>query len=580
MSLNRIYFDILKEINNNQISINILVEKYKLTARALRYYIDDINYYLKKYSMPEIYIKNGKLYFNIDENALIDFIDKIPISEYLLSQEERKKYILFNFLFKNNSNISKLENFLNVSRTTIKNDINDLKKYLNNFDLYFYLEINKLMLGGNEKKLRHLKFLHMMQYINIHLNKINYIKALYPNEKLELSILKDYINKIDIDKISQVISEVEKKLKYNFSHKFKNIMSVYLIATLERIQNHHIINKKNNADFLSKLPEYRKIKSILNNFFNSAINKKQNYKYEILHLTEYFLSEYYNEHFYENKIISEKFILKILEDMNAAIEEELVDELMKYLVPAIYRIKNNFCIDDKLDFNNINIDIFNKVKSSVNNNVSYLQEPLRDEEIYYISKIIEKYIYPNNKISLKELVRIIDKNYYDKGILIEKIRKKFAGFIDNDMNNAFNYKISKILKKKNIHIIKNNISIQNILDNIFINKNFNEKEILTFNNIINEFGKYFFIKENIFLFSNIYAGIDNTDNTSSAYLIISDKPIIIDNKKANILFFIITNNKTEHLHIVSQIMKLSEDNFLLGEIIEAKTSDEVKKALS
>ncbi|WP_300369902.1 helix-turn-helix domain-containing protein [Brachyspira sp.] len=244
MSLNRIYFDILKEINNNQISINILVEKYKLTSRALRYYIYNINYYLKKYSIPQIYIKNGKLYFNIDENALIDFIDKIPISEYLLSQEERKKYILFNFLFKDNTNIAKLENFLNVSRTTIKNDINDLKKYLNNFDLYFYLEINKIILGGNEKKLRHLKFLYMMQYMNIHINKINYIKVLYPSEKLELSILKDYINKIDIDKINQVISEVEKKFKYNFSNKFKNIMYAYLIATLERIQNHHLIDKK------------------------------------------------------------------------------------------------------------------------------------------------------------------------------------------------------------------------------------------------------------------------------------------------------------------------------------------------
>ena len=123
MSLTKVYLDILTEINNNPISINILVEKYKITTRAVRYYIDNINYYLKKYSIPEIYIKNGKLYFGIDDNALISFIDKIPIREYLLSQEERKQYILFNFLFKNNVTISRLERFLNVSRTTIKNDI-------------------------------------------------------------------------------------------------------------------------------------------------------------------------------------------------------------------------------------------------------------------------------------------------------------------------------------------------------------------------------------------------------------------------------------------------------------------------
>ncbi|WP_300369901.1 PTS sugar transporter subunit IIA [Brachyspira sp.] len=256
--------------------------------------------------------------------------------------------------------------------------------------------------------------------------------------------------------------------------------------------------------------------------------------------------------------------------MNAAIEEELVDELVKYLVPAIYRIKNNFCIDDKLDFNNIKIDIFNKVKSSVNNNISYLQEPLRDEEIYYISRIIEKYTYPNNKISLKELVRIIDKNYYDKGILIEKIRKKFAGFIDNDINNAFDYKISKILKKKNIYIIKKSSNIEYILNIVF-----NKKYISNFKNTINKFGKYFFIKENIFLFSNMYTSINDTENSSCIYLIILDKPILIDNQKASILFFISTNNKTEHLHIVSQIMKLSEYNFLLEEIKKQKNSDKI-----
>lgn len=570
MSLTKVYLDILTEINNNPVSINILVEKYKITTRAVRYYIDNINYYLKEYSMPEIYIKNGKLYFGIDDNALISFIDKIPIREYLLSQEERKQYILFNFLFKNNVTISKLERFLNVSRTTIKNDINDLKKYLNNFDLYFYLDVNKIILGGNEKKLRHLKFLNMLQYVSIESNEVNYVKVIYPNEKIELSILKEYINKIDINVINDIILEVEKKFKSKFSNKFKNIMSLYLIATLERIKSNHIINQKNNADFLIKLPEYKKIKSIFNHFL---LNKNNNYKYEILHLTEYFISEYYNEHFYENKIISERFILKILECMNIPIDEELVNELIRYLLPAIYRIKNNFCIDNKLDFDNLDINVFNKVKLCVNDNMSYLQEPLREEEIYYISKIIEKYIYPYDKISLKELIKIIDKNYNNKDILIEKIKKKFSKFIYNDVRDV--YDISKKLKRKNIHIVRNNISIENIVNNFLSNKYIKNKDIDVFTNILNEFGQYFFIKEKIFLISNMYTNINSSENTSCVHLIICDKPVIINNKEANILLFIIANNKTEHLKIVSQIMKLSEYDELIEEIINQKSSENI-----
>ena len=100
----------------------------------------------------------------------------------------------------------------------------------------------------------------MIQYINIESNKINYIEAIYPNEKIELNIIKEYISQVDINIVNSIIIEVEKKFKSKFSNKFKNIMSIYLIATLERIQNNHIIKKKNNADFLIKLPEYKKSK--------------------------------------------------------------------------------------------------------------------------------------------------------------------------------------------------------------------------------------------------------------------------------------------------------------------------------
>ena len=575
MSLTKVYLDILTEINNNPVSINILVEKYKITTRAVRYYIDNINYYLQKYSMPEIYIKNGKLYFSLDNNALISFIDRIPIREYLLSQEERKRYILFNFLFKNNVTISRLERFLNVSRTTIKNDINDLKEYLDSFELYFYIDANKIILGGKEKKLRHLKFLNMIQYINIESNKINYIETIYPNEKTELNIIKEYINQVDINIINSIIVEVEKKLKSKFSNEFKNIMSIYLIATLERIKNNHIIKKKNNADFLIKLPEYKKIKTILNEFLN---NNNNNYQYEILHLTEYFISEYYNEHFYENKIISEKFILKILECMNISLEEELADELMRYIIPAIYRIKNNFCIDNKLNFDDINIDLFNKTKKSIEKNIHYLKEPLREEEIYYISKIIENYIYPKEKISLKKLIKVIDKNHNDKELLIKSIKNKFAKFIYNDIENDFN--LSFILKKKNILINNNNDeNIDNILNkalnNLAKEKSINNNCILDLKNLVKKFGEYFFIKENIFFLSNIYSNSHNIQNQSTAYLIISKNPIKINNKTANIIFIVIVKNKIEHLKIISQIMKLSENKNFQKEIINQKSSENI-----
>lgn len=563
MSLSRIDLDILIQINNNAISINSLAKKYKLTDRSIRYCIDNINYYLNKRSIPSVYIKNSKIYLNLENNILINFIKELNTNEYTFSPSERKKLILFYFLFKNNVRISKLEKYFNVSRTTIKNDIKNLKSYLNNFELYFYISNNRLKLGGKEKKLRHLKFLNIIEHVDIINEEIEFINKIYPNEKSEQKILKEYLKSIDIKKINFIIHSFENKFKYKFSNRFRKVITIYIIVTLERIRNNNIINRKNNADFLIKLPEYKKFKNILSNIID------KNYKYEILHLMEYFLSDYYKESFYENKVISEKFLIKVLETMNISINKELIDKLMKYLIPAIYRIKNNFIIYDTLDYNAINLDLFCRTKYTIEENLSYLNEPLREEEIYHISEIIENYI--TKKISLKELLLIIDK-HKNKNQLIQILKNRFDKFINDDIFESKNYNILKLLKKNNIFIFNKPITLEKIL-NRFLYNGLDNKSIIEFNNIVANFGKYFFIYKKIFLLSTGY--INNNKDKSNLYLVISKSPIIIDDEEANILFFMHVNNRTEHLEYISEIMKLADIKDFVENIKVKNTSEDI-----
>ena len=62
----------------------------------------------------------------------------------------------------------------------------------------------------------------------------------------------------------------------------------------------------------------------------------------------------------------ERFISKILENMDIEMgthllkDRELVEKFMKYLLPAIYRIKNNFYLNKKLDFSEIDIELLIK----------------------------------------------------------------------------------------------------------------------------------------------------------------------------------------------------------------------------
>lgn len=562
MSLNRIDLDILMAINNNAVSISQLAKKYKLTDRSIRYCIDNANYYLNKHSISKAYIKNGKVYLNLDKDSLINFIKELNSNEYVFSPNERRKLILFNFLFKSDIKINKLENIFNVSRTTIKNDIKKLESYLNNFELYFYISNNRVKLGGKEKKLRHLKFLNIVDYVNLINGNIEYINKIYPNEKFEQKIIKEYLKITDINKINFIVNSFENKFKCEFTEKFRKVITIYLIVTLERIQNNNIINRKNNADFLIKFPEYKKIQNILSKIID------KNYKYEILHLMEYFLSYYYNESFYENKVISEKFLIKVLETMNININKELIDKLMKYLIPAIYRIKNNFILYETLDYNIINLDVFNRTKFAIEKNLLYLNEPLREEEIYHISKIIENYI--AKKISLKDLLSIIDK-YKNRNQLISVLKNKFDKFINDDICESKNYNILKLLKKKNIFILNKPVTLEKIL-NIFY-KNLDYKSVVEFKNIAANFSKYFFINKKIFLLSTGY--LNKNNDISNLYLFISKSPVIIDNEEANVLFFIVCKNRTEHLEYISKMMKLSDTKDFVENIKIKNTSDDV-----
>ena len=200
MSLNRRDIKLLEKINNNIFPISSLAEKYSVSERNIRYSIDNINFYLRKMELPEIVIKKGNLEFSINDKELDSFIEALNMNIYVFSQEERKDYILINYLFRENVKISEMEENLKVSRTTIKKDLKDLEKYLAEFELSFYRDENGMYITGKEKKLRHLKLLKMLDYIEIKNKNIVYIKKKYFNKKEEQKIIAEYIKEYDIKK--------------------------------------------------------------------------------------------------------------------------------------------------------------------------------------------------------------------------------------------------------------------------------------------------------------------------------------------------------------------------------------------
>lgn len=411
MSLSQKDILILKEIITNKFyHIDELSNIFKTTTRNMRYSINNLNYYLNQFCFSGLDIKNGKILTKLSINDYYNILSFLDFSNYTLSSNERKNYILIKFLFSDDTKLISLANDLKISKTTIKKDIIALNNELKKFELYFSYENNSIQLSGKEKKLRHLKFLKLQEYISFKNKKIIYLKNHTFLNKKENNIISNYVNKINFYQLEFLINRLEIELSANFIEDFKTLMLLYFIPTIERVEKGYFILTKNNENFLRSLKEYVIIKEILKNIISPELD------YEILHLTEYFLSGYYSEKHSENIVNIQLFIELFFKNLAKNIDISFTDysilnkKILKYLLPAIYRIKNNIELLNKSDYSIENMELFSKIKNSIEENNYLLLEPLREEEIYSIYKIIYRELEENiEKYPVSLLINIIKK---------------------------------------------------------------------------------------------------------------------------------------------------------------------------
>lgn len=432
MSLNRKELDILEEINRNEkLTLTYFSQKYGVSERNIRYSIDNLNYYLERFDIQEIGIKKGELSWKGSREELERFIEEIDVDNYIFSKEERENYILIKYLFSESTTISEIEKYLKVSRPTIKKDILSLNSYLKEFELEFVREESGISIRGKEKKLRHLKLLKLLEYIDIEEKRVKFLSKLYITEREELKIVEKYLSEIDTERLFNLISQIEEKLNVNFDREFKKLMCIYLIPTVERVEKGYIIKKKNNSEFLKQLADYRIIKDILVEVIPN------NLEFEFLHLTEYFISGYYSNDFSENISLVKDFIeefckrvsLKLSFDFCGNLEYR--EEILKYLLPAVYRIKNNFFLIKSEKRVELDREIYERVKESVLECNYILKEPFREDEIEYLTEVSERYIKEERegKISLAKLMEVIKRNV--KGLDEKRLREEILTIFKN-----------------------------------------------------------------------------------------------------------------------------------------------------
>lgn len=413
MSLKRKELEILKLVIDGK-TFGEILSKLDTSERNLRYMLQNLNFYLKKILDKVIEKDKERLLISLDEREIDNFFSTVYENYYVLDSFERVEYIVVAFLFLKDINLTNIEKRLEITRATLKKDIEMVNFKLEKFGLRLESEKNRFRIVGNEKKLRHLKALKYTEYIE---KDITWLDKKYLFSEMDIERL---------DSLKKIVLKIEEIFSLTFDIKFINLMNIFLYVTLERIEEGFIIDRKANYKFLINTEHY----SIIEGILKDVIPKR--FSYELVHLTEYFISGGVKDNISELKSSVEKYLegleMKCIEELSSSIEsfefsEELKIKLMGYLIPAIYRLRNNFSIGkigEKGKFYEM-VFIYSAEED-------FLPEKLTEFEIYYISSEIEKEIGKESQkvIKLSCILNIIEKN--SVGINKENIIKEL---IDN-----------------------------------------------------------------------------------------------------------------------------------------------------
>lgn len=122
--------------NNFSLSLKDMAEKFQISERSIRYDIENINYYLNRANLNEIEKSTkGTYLLNEDSEKIENFLADLTKRFYVFDADERKEYIEMRFLFYPDNKFLDFAEELDVSISTIKLDLKEIKIFLLEHDL-------------------------------------------------------------------------------------------------------------------------------------------------------------------------------------------------------------------------------------------------------------------------------------------------------------------------------------------------------------------------------------------------------------------------------------------------------------
>lgn len=442
--------------------INDIAKKINMSPRTVRNDLDRIDDYLKDIGIPKLVRKpNVGIILKLNDNEikkLFEILGKINNYDYVLSQRERVLYMLCELLNKSGFiTINSLSDRMMVSRSTIINDLNQVREWLTENNLS--LESSKghgIKVSGNELDIRKSATRILFQSMDT-LNFLNISS---------IRLFKD----IDLDFIKNSIKVAEEQMESTFSDDAFNNLVIHIAIAVKRIQlSKDIVMDKEELKNLRKTAEFAIASSIANMLedkFGISIPED-----EIGYITIHLLGSnvtYMGNPDKDNWVHIHLIVSTLIENagnkahINFNNDNQLFDGLVQHIRPAIYRIKHDLKIKNPL-INEIKenfYDMFKNIGESVKFIEKELESNISEEEIGYLTLHF-----------MASIERINNNNYKKPNVLVVCATGiGTSKFVSTKLKSIFDINIIDTISSQDVEkVLKSHNNIDLIVTTIPIN---------------------------------------------------------------------------------------------------------------
>ena len=437
--LKKQHFELLKLIENEK-KLSKIAELLNLTERSVRYKIDEIN---EEIGSKKIEIKKREFFSSLNKDDMDKLFENIESRNYIYSKKEREELIILYTLMKKDKFLLKeVAEKLGTSKSTIRNDLKNLKKILLDYNIKL-LQDDKLKyyFAYSEEDYRYFIAIYLYKYVSFDkkYDKIFFDDISYFRKVIYKEIKEEYMSEIES------VSKRIKKAELDFMDETLNILIILMVVSHKRERKNSNLNIE-NSEILEKRQEYLQLKNFFSDYTNINLLFFTDYLFRITRDEKDVFVKFKNWLDISIAIIKIVRIFEIESKVDLKNIDVFLDEIFYYIKPLIFRTKRKIKLKNSIlkDVKDLYPTIFNFLKKNFYYLEEVINEKVSDEEIAYLVPFFHKALQNNNKLN-------------KKGILVTTYKENIALFLKEDIETEFLIDIDKILTLKSFEQIEKDL---------------------------------------------------------------------------------------------------------------------------